>query len=209
MTTTTAGAPRVLIGFVIAASIVWAAGLAIGRTTHLVFVVQGIVAFVVLIGCAALHGRALLDGLRPRLAPILTGVGGGVACAVPTVLLWPYVAKWMPFLAVEVRAIYGDVPFQPIDAPLVLLVVMAEEALWRSMLPDALAARRTRTIAYVLSTCAYAAAQAGALTWVTPVLAMAFGLLWSAERVATRSLWAPLITHAIWTFTVVSMPLEG
>jgi membrane protease YdiL (CAAX protease family) len=201
------GGTRAGAGFLFVASIAWAICLAVGRTYEVLYAVQGACGLFVIAGVATLHGRALLDELRPRAVPLAVGFVVGAATAGATVVLWPVVRDVVPGLRDEVRAVYGAAPFAATYAPLLLLAILGEEALWRALAFDLLRARGV-VAAVVGSSVLYGAAQLGALTWVTAVVALGFGALWAGMRAATRSLWPSAIAHAIWTFTVVVLRLE-
>ena len=81
--------------------------------------------------------------------------------------------------------------------------------LWRGALLDALRRYLPVGTAAVLSTLCYAGAQLGSGSWLVVALAVVFGGLWTAQRLWTRSLLAPLLTHLAWTATVVAIaPVE-
>ena len=161
---------------------------------------------------ATVHGRALRRSLRWRRRDVAFGVGGGILMAGATHLLYPLGKATAPGLAPDVAALYGELRAPPgvlAALPLLVLVVAAEEVIWRGLLIDALSLRRRLPAAVLASSLFYTLPQVGSGSAVLFGLAIVCGALWGAERVWTRSLLAPTLTHLVWNLLVfVAFPLE-
>ncbi|HVK78405.1 MAG TPA: CPBP family intramembrane glutamic endopeptidase [Kofleriaceae bacterium] len=143
--------------------------------------------------------------LRPTLDDLRLGALTGAVMVGVTYGGYHLAAHVVPGLradVAEVVALAG--PYQRARAvPLLLLVVVAEELLWRGVLLGALAERQPIERAAALSLLTYAAAQAGAGSVLIVAVALACGGVWTWLRVRTGRLPASLVSHAMWTTTVV------
>ncbi len=84
-----------------------------------------------------------------------------------------------------------------------MVVVVAEEVLWRGAFIGAGSRLVPRRVAAILSVVTYAAVQLGTGSWVVVLAALVCGAFWSTERLVTGSLVASLVSHAIWTFAII------
>jgi membrane protease YdiL (CAAX protease family) len=156
---------------------------------------------------------AWLPPVRARLAfrarDFFWGVAVGGASVAATYLCYPIIRALIPGIADDVSSIYRLMPATWFSFPVVLLVVCAEELLWRGALLDALRADHPVASAIVLSTTLYATAQLGLGVPALAVVAFGLGILWSIEAILTGRLIAGLVSHAIWSVTVFGVfPLE-
>jgi membrane protease YdiL (CAAX protease family) len=85
----------------------------------------------------------------------------------------------------------------------VLLIIAAEELLFRGAWLFELEALLGRRAALGLSVVVYAAAQAASGSLIVGLLALCCGTLWTIERILSGSLIAPLISHMIWTPVII------
>jgi membrane protease YdiL (CAAX protease family) len=156
----------------------------------------------------------LLIGLRPRViaawfAPhrraIAIGLAVGVAMTVLTYPAFHLVAAAFPGFDSQVQSLYGGARSTTLPKALawVVGIVLAEELLFRGVLPDALSRHVSERAAYAISLLVYVLAQAGTGSMIVALIAVVCGTLWSVERKLTNSLLAPLISHLIWTPTVI------
>jgi membrane protease YdiL (CAAX protease family) len=95
----------------------------------------------------------------------------------------------------------------------VVLAVVVEEFVWRGVLLDAAMqspkAGPARVFALVGSTASYTVAQAGSASWALALVAFVLGLVWGLQRLWDGSLVSALLTHVIWSLSVlVFVPLE-
>lgn len=141
-------------------------------------------------------------------------VGSGLAVAAVMVagthLSFALATALHPEIAADVQGDYAatDIAGNWSVVPMVMMIVIAEELLWRGALMEHLG--RTTTQKAALSVALYVAVQVVTGTWVIVALALVCGVLWTAQRLWARSLVSPLVTHLIWTPTVmVIWPVAG
>jgi len=152
-----------------------------------------------------MRGHALRRALRPSARNVAVGIGVGVAMTLATYPAFHLAKELFPALAHNVSQLYrqsGDESL-PVALAWVTVILAAEELLWRGAWIEALVARFGRTRAGVLSVLIYAATQLSSGSFIVCLLAVCCGAVWTAERFYTKSLIAPLISHAIWTPTVI------
>ena len=136
---------------------------------------------------------------------LLIGLGVGIVMTAGTYAAYDLCAKLYPPLAGQVAALYRashDVGWLEAYG-WTAVILTAEEALWRGALLDVATKRFGLRGAVGLSLGTYVLAQAATRSWVVALAALVCGALWTAERLWTRSRLAPLISHAIWTLTVI------
>lgn len=85
-----------------------------------------------------------------------------------------------------------------------LVVIVAEEVLWRGPCLDVLAGRKRRVVT-AISWGTYTAVQLATGSWVVALAALVCGAIWTAERGMTRSLVAPLASHLVWATVVIHL----
>ncbi len=191
-----------------AASVAWLAAFALGARAHAFLPVIGVVAAAVCATVLALSPE-VRRMLRPRFRDVLWGIAGGGVSLSATYLLYPLVRALAPAVQGDVRFLYALVPVSAATLPVILVVVVAEELLWRGALQSALAVHHPTASAVVLSSALYAAAQLGLGAPILGAVALGLGLLWAVEASLTGRLVAPLVSHAMWTLTVFGVvPLE-
>jgi len=168
-------------------------------------------------GTAALAWRAdrirLAALLRPDLRSIATGLAAGAVMVVATHVLYPIAAATFPGLEPNVALLYRPLAAPPgptAALPILLLVVFAEELIWRGLLMDSLTARMPAAPSVVAGAALYALPQLANGSLLVMAVALVCGLVWGTERALTGGLAVPLITHALWSATVFSLaPLAG
>jgi membrane protease YdiL (CAAX protease family) len=132
-----------------------------------------------------------------------------------TVALYPLLRAAVPGLAADVAHFYDLVPFSASALPAIVLVIVAEELLWRGLFFDgvplgALPVPRATALAFAVGALAYGAGQLGPGEPVLAAVALFMGLLWAVEAVLTGALVASLVSHATWTLWVFGVaPLEA
>lgn len=177
---------------------------------HSVWRVTGIVAGLSLLLLGLLDGRALAPLLAWRTRSVALGISAGLAMAGATYLLFPVGEALIPSLHGEVARLYGQLhtPPGPLRAlPVLVLVVLAEELLFRGVLVKALlpfggvAAVGGAALLYALP-------QLGTGSPLLISLALCCGLLWGLLRVLANDLLTPLLAHLVWDLLVfVFVPL--
>lgn len=149
--------------------------------------------------------RAIRTAFRPSRRALGLGLATG---AVMTALVYPCYSvaqHWFPVLQAQVAELYrgARLGFAPSDLFWLWVVVLTEEVLWRGQCYRALTRRTSAPVAGVLSVLIYAAAQLGAGSWIVGLLAVTCGSVWMFLRWYTGGLLAPLLSHLIFTTTVI------
>jgi membrane protease YdiL (CAAX protease family) len=180
-------------------------GLLMQRFGGNIYAIMGPFALSVVAVIAALSTRELRRWLRPTKLAILTGLGSGLAMTLLTYPLFSLARSAFPELGSAVSELYSAAHSTNVaDAlPWVLALIVAEELLWRGALLHVLARRVPDRVAMALSVLSYALAQFGSGSWIVMLLALVCGSIWTLQRRWTQSLLAPLISHLIWTPTVI------
>jgi uncharacterized protein len=196
----------------ILASVAFAAAFA-GRDSLSIWVGAGAAAVASATVAAWAAGGRLRELLRPRGAAIVAGLAAGALLAAATHLAYRLAVVAAPVLGPLVAALYGELRASPgllAALPVLALVVVAEELVWRGLAVDVLAAARLGPLAQVAgSTLLYAAPLAASGSPVLVLVGTSCGAVWGALRVATGGLAAPLICHLVWAVAVfVAWPLS-
>lgn len=157
-----------------------------------------------------LDGKHLLDLLRPTRLAVATGLMLGVVMLVATHVVYGWLAGRSPAFAASVRAVYAAAKPSRGDLAKLLVIVAAEELLWRgTFLAGHSRDSLVSPVLVVLSVLAYALTQLASGNPVIALAAVLCGLIWTSQRLMLKSLTAPMLTHAIWTVGVVFVwPLE-
>lgn len=165
-------------------------------------------------GAAALTALVLLrsspkpdgDGMwQVTSRNVLAGVGVGVLMSLATWALYPLSGELLPQIHTEVPKLYAllrQTPGPVAAFPVLIVVVLAEELVWRGLAIDLFARGRPGARAVLLSAVVYTFPQIAFRSPLLVVVALACGLVWGALRVQTRGLVAPLLAHLIWDLLV-------
>ncbi len=150
--------------------------------------------------------------LRPARAPstaasLAIGLAVGAIMTAGTYLAFAVGTMLYPPLAARVGGLYADAHTRSLGSALAwtLVLIVAEELLWRGALLGVLQRRYGRTLAIGLSLATYTLAQAGTGSFIVGLAALVCGAIWTAERMYTASSLAPLVSHSIWTVTVIHL----
>ena len=170
-----------------------------------------IVAAVIAVRCWPwLAGR-----LRVSAGGLAWGAGAGALMTAATYGLFPIVARLEPGVGDEVRGLYGQLALGNLSTalPLVAVVVVGEELLWRGVLLEAVATEPRwnprRLLQLAMASAVYAVSQAAFGSLLLVAVAFACGVAWSALRVHTGQLIAPLTSHLVWSACVLWLvPLQ-
>jgi membrane protease YdiL (CAAX protease family) len=143
---------------------------------------------------------------------VMAGLAVGTVMAIATWTLYPPSAELVPAISSEVPKLYALLrqPPGPLWAfPVLVLVVAAEEWVWRGLAIRIFLRRMGPAAAVVVAAVIYVLPQVAFRSPLLVVVAFLCGLVWGALRVWTRGLAAPLIAHLLWDLLVfVLFPVE-
>jgi len=170
-----------------------------------VYSIMGPFAVAVCALCFGLRRSELLSSFRASAPGVLLGIAVGVGMTVLTYPAFQLAVKIVPSLDAQVQDLYHGARSTTLPKALawVSAIVLAEEVLFRGVLPKALCQLTQRRYAYALAVVAYTVAQLGSGSFIVALLALACGTIWTILRVRTQSLLPALIAHAIWTPTTI------
>jgi membrane protease YdiL (CAAX protease family) len=170
-----------------------------------VYSVLGPFALGVTVAIAALRPRALKHELRVTPRAVISGLAVGAVMTVATYPVFDAAAALIPSLRGNVAYLYGAAATRTVlsSLPWVLVIVFAEEFLFRSALFEALGRRFRPALAIGGTVAAFAAAQSGTGSFIVVLMAIVCGAIWTVQRHALDSLLSPLIAHLIWTPVVI------
>ncbi|MDH4282357.1 MAG: CPBP family intramembrane metalloprotease [Myxococcales bacterium] len=141
----------------------------------------------------------------PSLRSLALGTGVGIAMSLGTWWLYPLSITLFPPIGEEVAALYALLrqPPGPIQAfPLLLLVVSAEELVWRGLAIDMFSETVGSTRAVVVSALLYVLPQVAFRSPLLMIVALLCGIVWGMLRVGSKGLAAPFAAHVIWDLLV-------
>lgn len=151
--------------------------------------------------------------LRPAPRWIAAGLVAGLAMAVATHVLYPVGVALVPGLEERVASLYAELEAPPgprAAVPMLMLVVLAEELVFRGSLVALLVRWGIKPAAIVVAaTALYAVPQIAGGSLVLIALSIACGALWTWQRLVSGSIAFPLITHALWdllVFVIAPLP---
>ena len=172
-----------------------------------VYVSLGLYSLVIIATMTAVGWKAMPLDRGASVRGVLIGVVTGVVMTVATYLAYHLCVALFPGLAHHVSGLYVATRTTNFAAALAwtALAVVAEEVLWRGALLNVFPRGSRRNVVIALSLLTYAAVQFGTGSWIVALAALICGAIWMVERLWTRSIVAPLISHAIWTMTVIHL----
>jgi uncharacterized protein len=170
-----------------------------------VYAVMGPYACFVAAVCVALRPRQVWAWLQAHARAIAIGLGVGALMTLLTYPIFRGAVSVLPWLDGQVQGLYHGARSTTLSKALawVAALALAEELLFRGVLPDVLRKFTSQRAAYAITTVIYALAQLGAGSVIVMLMALVCGTIWSVQRVYTRSLLSPLIAHLIWSPTVI------
>ncbi len=145
---------------------------------------------------------------RPALQSVVVGVAVGIAMSFVIWWLYPLSIAILPPIEDQVETLYALLrqPPGPIRAfPLLLLVVAAEELVWRGLAIDVFSEMLGPWKAVLVSALLYVLPQIAFRSPLLMIIALLCGLVWGALRVRFKGLAAPLSAHIIWDVLVFIM----
>ncbi len=170
-----------------------------------VYSVIGPYSCVVIAVSASLYSRAIRHWLRPTWRAIWTGLAIGIGMTAATYAIFHLAVQIAPSLDQQVQQLYRGARTTTLAQALAWIVVaaIAEEVLFRGAWPATLRNYMPAPVAFGVSLVTYAFAQSGTGSWIVMALALGCGVFWTLQRWYTGSLLSPLISHLIWTPTVI------
>jgi membrane protease YdiL (CAAX protease family) len=178
------------------------------------WITTGVTGGVILILGLWAEGRRILPRLAPGLgggpkrrfaASLGLGLATGVVMILATHLGFELLAAPFPALVPLVEILYAEIQAPPgpvLALPIVALVVLAEEVMWRAVLMDALRPRIGAAAALAASVGVYSLPQVIAGNWPLLAAAVGGGALWGALYLLRRDLVAPFACHLLWDLGV-------
>jgi membrane protease YdiL (CAAX protease family) len=172
---------------------------------HEIYTIVGSYALCVSAVVLVCYRRELRSWFRLRARDVLTGVLVGGAMTALTYPIYRLAVALLPALEPVVAGLYRSSHKGSLSVAVlwVLLIIAAEELLFRGAWLLALEGHMSKGAALGLSVVFYAAAQAFSGSLIVGLLALCCGTLWTLERIWTGSLIAPLLSHMIWTPVVI------
>jgi uncharacterized protein len=170
-----------------------------------IYWVMGPYALAVCVTLLVARGHALRARLRPTLKTVGLGVGMGVLMTLLTYPAFDLARRWFPALVGNVADLYRQSQNERLSVALiaVLVILTAEELLWRGAWFEAWCVRIGPLKACALCVASYALTQLCSGSFIVGLLAVVCGTVWTAMRYYSGSLVPSLIAHAIWTPTVI------
>ena len=148
------------------------------------------------------------DLVRSGIAGLLVGL----VMSIVTWVLYPISVDFIPAIGVEVPKLYGllrQFPGPVWAFPVLVLVVGAEELVWRGLAIDLFSKSLGASSAVLFASLLYVLPQIAFRSPLLVVVALTCGLVWGALRVRTHGLLAPLVAHLTWDLLVfVLFPVE-
>lgn len=177
-----------------------------------VYLVLGPYAFACAVASLALRGRLAHTSQHKReprwLRNVLLGVALGVVMTVGTYVAYDVTESFIPSLRSHVTELYSaaHVELATVAIAWTVVAIFAEELLFRGLLFEGLrSAGLSRFAAAGLAVVAYFLVQIGSGSVVIALAALVCGVCWTVERIFTRSLTAPIVSHLIWTIVVIHL----
>jgi membrane protease YdiL (CAAX protease family) len=148
--------------------------------------------------------------LRSNLGPpvgtnLVVGLSVGVLMSLATWWLYPISISVFAPIQTEVETLYAllrQAPGPVRAFPVLLLVVAAEELVWRGVAIDLFSKSLGPWRAMFVSALLYVLPQVALRSPLLIIVALCCGLLWGALRVRTKGLAAPFVAHLLWDILV-------
>ena len=149
--------------------------------------------------------------LQPSPRLVLLGATAGGVMVAATYLLYPVLARVVPFIASDTAQLYAAfrAPSLVVASVALVPVIVGEELVWRGTVQASLVQRLGAWRGVALAALAYALVHAPLGSPVLMVVAFFCGLAWGALRATTASLVPSLVAHLLWDVLVlVWLPLD-
>jgi membrane protease YdiL (CAAX protease family) len=149
--------------------------------------------------------------LRPSPRLVLLGAAAGAVMAVATHLLYPPLARVLPFIATDTTQLYAAfrAPSLVVASVALVPVIVGEELVWRGVVQASLVQRLGASGGVALAAVVYALVHAPLGSPVLIAVAFFCGLAWGTLRATTASLVPTLVAHLLWDVLVLLwLPLD-
>lgn len=150
--------------------------------------------------------------LQPSSKLILLGAGAGSLMAAATYLLYPVLARLVPFIATDTELLYAAfrTPSLAVVSVALVPIILGEELVWRGVVQASLVRHLGAWGGVALAAVVYALVHAPLGSAVLVVVALFCGLAWGSLRAATASLVPTLVAHMLWNLLVLLLlPLDN
>ncbi|HVT06447.1 MAG TPA: type II CAAX endopeptidase family protein [Polyangia bacterium] len=197
--------------FAVVCAVAWFVAAASARAVG-IWLAMGSVSIALALAIFVRDRRAALRLLRPSARLVVAGAAVGWAMAAATYVLYPVLARALPFMRTDLARLYASFRAPPLAIAAVALVpvIAGEELVWRGVVQTELVRRLGAWRGVPLAALAYALAHAPLGSPVLVVAALACGLVWGALRTATASLVPSLLAHVAWDMLVLLwLPLDA
>jgi membrane protease YdiL (CAAX protease family) len=137
--------------------------------------------------------------LRPSPRLVLLGAAAGAVMAVATHLLYPPLARVLPFIATDTTQLYAAfrAPSLVVASVALVPVIVGEELVWRGVVQASLVQRLGASGGVALAAVVYALVHAPLGSLVLIAVAFFCGLAWGTLRATTASLVPTLVAHLL------------
>lgn len=140
---------------------------------------------------------------------LLWGIALGAAMVLTTQLAARLLLSHLPPVLDETRRLYSVLETSPVStrAPIVWLVVLAEELVYRGVVTS-WCARQSTKHALLCSTALYVLPLTASGSWLLLAIGITVGALWTAVRLRSGGILVTLVSHGMWSCaTFVAFPL--
>jgi membrane protease YdiL (CAAX protease family) len=149
--------------------------------------------------------------LQPSPRLILLGAAAGCGMAAATYLLYPLLARILPFIATDTTQLYAAfrAPSLAVASVALVPVIVGEELVWRGVVQASLVQRLGAWRGVALAAVVYALVHAPLGSPVLVAVAFFCGLAWGTLCSTTASLVPTLVAHLLWDMLVLLwLPLD-
>ena len=149
--------------------------------------------------------------LQPSPRLILLGAAAGGVMAAATYLLYPLLARILPFIPTDTTQLYAAfrAPSLVVASVALVPVIVGEELVWRGVVQASLVQRLGAWRGVALAAVVYALVHAPLGSPVLVAVAFFCGLAWGTLRATTASLVPTLVAHLLWDVLVLLwLPLD-
>lgn len=150
--------------------------------------------------------------LRPSATLVLAGAIAGALMAAATHLLYPALARLLPFLTSDTARLYAAfrAPSRAVATAALIPIIIGEELVWRGVVQTWLVRRLGAWGGVTLAAGAYALVHAPVGSPVLVAVAFGCGVVWGALRGVSGSLVPSLVAHVVWDVVVLlGLPLDA
>jgi membrane protease YdiL (CAAX protease family) len=150
--------------------------------------------------------------LQPSPRLVLLGAAAGGVMAVATYLVYPLLARILPFIASDTAQLYAAfrAPSLVVASVALVPVIVGEELVWRGVVQASLVQRLGASRGVALAAVVYALVHVPLGSPVLVAVAFFCGLVWGTLRATTASLVPTLVAHLLWDVLVLLwLPLDS